>query len=347
MTVLWLLLLVAEIPTTFFNWHSSDPYTDGYFLEPSAANATTYARCFFDMKIAHARFQNATRFDSDSESSYKVTDTVAFQNMIVTFLLLVFTYITRISKILDGLPVRVIYRLRGWLGEFWVEKILLADSAFLRSRRAWSPRRILLRKYLIIRQMFALNLFCRLYADIYTSMLSEVSFSFHLLFFLAIFLLVCIVTVESLTALYAQVYWLFVSGVWAIVRLFLARTSVNIDENDMTFGQILAVLLLIAPLVPIAFAILPFIRRKRQAQISTFLYFSHCILARGPPRTVGPHLYKKFLKILNLFNKDSRLLPCAWRRSPMARLMSGQNGLPKPTTTYRGCTEPCWLQQAN
>lgn len=35
----------------------------------------------------------------------------------------------------------------------------------------------------------------------------------------------------------------------------------KIDENEMTFGQILAILLLVAPVVPIVWALGPLVRR--------------------------------------------------------------------------------------
>lgn len=38
----------------------------------------------------------------------------------------------------------------------------------------------------------------------------------------------------------------------------------NIDENEMTFGQILAILLLVGPLVPIVWVLDLFVRRGRR-----------------------------------------------------------------------------------
>lgn len=35
----------------------------------------------------------------------------------------------------------------------------------------------------------------------------------------------------------------------------MARASVDIDENEMSFGQVLAVLLLLAPVVPIGWTL--------------------------------------------------------------------------------------------
>lgn len=180
MTILLVLLLIAEIPTAFFNWNTYDHSGNNDPREVSAANATSYARCFFDMQIASERFDVAARALSGchsrcSDHTPSLRDTAAFQNMIITFLLLVFNFFTRITKIMDGPSTWVTYNLRIPLSRWWRTKVLLADSAFLRSPRIWTPRYILIRKYFVVKQGLALLLLSRLYADLYTSMLSEVS----------------------------------------------------------------------------------------------------------------------------------------------------------------------------
>ena len=189
MAILWVLLLVAEVPTAFFNWASLEEYYDGIYSrhEVSAANATSYARCFFDMKIANSRFKEANRCLTTCHiylgcqticrdhgfSSLKSTS--AFQNMIITFLLLILTGFTRVVKIMEALSTWAQYRLRARLSRFWRRRILLADSVFLRSTRNWTPIRISMWKYFVVNQGLAMLLLSRLYADIYTSTLSEVS----------------------------------------------------------------------------------------------------------------------------------------------------------------------------
>ena len=46
-----------------------------------------------------------------------------------------------------------------------------------------------------------------------------------------------------------QVYWLVVSTAWGTLRLAQAKLSVEVDDNEWSFGQILPVFLLIGPLV--------------------------------------------------------------------------------------------------
>lgn len=183
MAILLILLLVAEIPTAFFNWASA---LDEW--EVSAANATSHARCFFDMQIANERLHlaarcttycNPTSGDCETlctDNGYpSLAETSAFQNMIATFLLLVFNCFTRLMKILDRPSRWVTYKLRIPLSRWWRKRILLADSAFLRSPKLWTPKHILIRKYFLVKQGLAVLLLSRLYADLYTSTLSEVS----------------------------------------------------------------------------------------------------------------------------------------------------------------------------
>lgn len=163
MATLLVLFLVAEIPTAFFNWGSPDKNK-----EISAANATSPARCFFDMQIANKRFHELSVDAVLSETS-------AFKNMITTFLLLVFNSFTRVVEIMDRPSAWVTNNLRSPLSRWWRRQILLSDSAFLRSRKAWTPRGVLTRKYFVVKTELAVLLLSRLYADVYTSTPSEVS----------------------------------------------------------------------------------------------------------------------------------------------------------------------------
>lgn len=113
----------------------------------------------------------------------------------------------------------------------------------------------------MVKTQLAVLLLSRLYADIYTSTLSEVSIRLYP---------AAVTTVYSLSHV-IRYTWLLVSATWAIIRLFKARASVDIDENEMTFGQILAVLLLLGPLVRIGWALALFVRRGRGGHIGTLI----------------------------------------------------------------------------
>ncbi|KAM5378820.1 hypothetical protein ACJZ2D_004293 [Fusarium nematophilum] len=49
-----------------------------------------------------------------------------------------------------------------------------------------------------------------------------------------------------------SVYWLLVSAIWGTIKLFMAKSSAYVDEDDWTFGQILPIFLLLGPLVTTA-----------------------------------------------------------------------------------------------
>lgn len=52
-----------------------------------------------------------------------------------------------------------------------------------------------------------------------------------------------------------QVYWLIVSTIWGSFHLFKAKNSKKVDDVSITFGQVLPVALLIAPLLSMVFAV--------------------------------------------------------------------------------------------
>ncbi|KAH6687223.1 hypothetical protein F5X68DRAFT_239739 [Plectosphaerella plurivora] len=54
-----------------------------------------------------------------------------------------------------------------------------------------------------------------------------------------------------------HVYWALVAGIWVSVRILKARSSAQVDEGMASFGQVLAVFLLISPLVTTLVALWP------------------------------------------------------------------------------------------
>ncbi|KAJ3454048.1 hypothetical protein MRS44_018680 [Fusarium solani] len=57
---------------------------------------------------------------------------------------------------------------------------------------------------------------------------------------------------DLLISTLSDVYWLLVSAIWGTVKLFMAKSSAYVDEDDWTFGQILPIFLLLGPLVTTA-----------------------------------------------------------------------------------------------
>lgn len=68
-------------------------------------------------------------------------------------------------------------------------------------------------------------------------------------------------------------YWLVVSAIWGTIKLFQTRAAVDmVDEDSWAFGQIIPLVLLIAPL----FAIVEQLYSGMFPHIICFL-FSYCV----------------------------------------------------------------------
>lgn len=62
---------------------------------------------------------------------------------------------------------------------------------------------------------------------------------------------------------------------WGTLHLFLTKQSVTVNESEMTFGQILPIVLLVAPLLPVARAIIPLLLHPFELWPMAFLAVSH------------------------------------------------------------------------
>ncbi|KAF3807226.1 hypothetical protein GCG54_00008681, partial [Colletotrichum gloeosporioides] len=214
MLILWMLLLVAIGPTLWMNWM----YDDSYPGLPS-----TNARCFFHPSVALKTIQWRTceKYREDDEVAECVaasddgeaflSSTEALQSAVTSIVLTVFTFFTRMAKIIQQWSITIRRNVRSRANKFDTSAIL---SLLQKPRTGWRAR--LWTSILFLR--VALNLTARLYADLVSSELSDV-------------------------------YWLFVSTVWGTLRIIGVRLSVEVDENSWEFGQILPVFLLIGPIM--------------------------------------------------------------------------------------------------
>jgi len=81
-----------------------------------------------------------------------------------------------------------------------------------------SPRTETLRQLLIVQPMAAAILTARIYTDFYLSTFSEI-------------------------------WWAWAAAAWVTIRILQTRMSGNVDESEMSFGQIMAILLLVVPTI--------------------------------------------------------------------------------------------------
>ena len=128
MTVLWLGLLVAIVPTMFFNWTARERAG-----RPTAALPASNARCYFNLETAWKRHDEAGCLpDVDHcASAGPVTVSFAFQSGIVTILLSVFSYCTRLVKMTKLLSEGLRFHLRKKVSS-WVTRGLARLHTTLR-----------------------------------------------------------------------------------------------------------------------------------------------------------------------------------------------------------------------
>lgn len=156
MAVFLILLLYAKVPTAFFNWHGNE--------EPTAAVASSYAWCFFNVPKARKEFRET--------SGSKLENTAAYQNMIVSFLLLTSSFLIRLIKLYKW-PSRLMNnKIRGTLSRN--ARKLIKQLENLPGTRSWGPSASVLWRRLVVSSSFALFLLVKAYIDMYTSMLFEV-----------------------------------------------------------------------------------------------------------------------------------------------------------------------------
>lgn len=113
------------------------------------------------------------------------------------------------------------------------------------------------------------------------------------------------------------------------MRLFKARASVINDENEMTFGQILAVLLLLAPLIPIGWALIVFIRRTHRPE--------------GHDGTVILHMWHFFWHISLLTTSKVSEEHHTATTAPYPRAVSVNDGLAEPPWLLRDYYTTNWM----
>lgn len=237
--VLWLLLLVAQVPTGYFNWVPDDAE------EPSAANLTSPARCFFDLRTANARFDAVSE-----DSSLAATD--AFQNMVFSVLVVGFTFFNALVDILPSSgrvrrKLKTVFNIRRW--------------------KSSSQTRSVLKKISGLSPLVALYDYMKLMSNLLGSMLSQVGsvlspnvFHNHA---------AQVKERPVLTSTCIQSYSLVFSAIWGSRMLFQSKSLTTLDEGTMTFGQILPIFLLLAPVLAVCLELLPVLRRLETSSGST------------------------------------------------------------------------------
>lgn len=181
MTVLWLGLIPAMVPTAFFNWPNE---------EPTACLPPSNARCFFDIHVGNALFNRTAYFNNrnhsrtdgtssdpgDSWVKMDMAETSALQSATISILLLVFSYFTRTIKLIQRLSDRVRVTIRRRISDWYTQHLARLINKIARNprmsiayRRAWT--------LVCVKIGAAPYLEAKMYADLLSSDASDVSFS--------------------------------------------------------------------------------------------------------------------------------------------------------------------------
>lgn len=174
MLILWMLLLVAIGPTLWMNWTDDGSYPGGYPGLPS-----TNARCFFHPSVAlkTIKWRECEHYYKDDEIAKCVdlgghgdalSSSEAFQSAVTAIVLTVFTFFTRMAKIIQQWSTVIRRNVRPRLNKFDTSGIL---SLLQKPRIGWRAR--VWTSVLFLR--VAVNLTARVYADLVSSELSDVS----------------------------------------------------------------------------------------------------------------------------------------------------------------------------
>lgn len=181
MTVLWASLILAMVPTTFFNWL--------YHMEQTASLPSSSASCFFNFNVGHALLDDSGCFryridSSDIMDSYlshplcrplSFAKTSAFQSTIVSILLLGFSFFSRAIKLTKSLSDSVRVTIRQRTSDCYIKKLAKRIN-----KTATNPQlsNITARcvHFVHVKLRIALYLECKMYADLLVSDASDVSF---------------------------------------------------------------------------------------------------------------------------------------------------------------------------
>lgn len=221
-TSLLILLIVATVPTMYFNWHTNGIY-DILGPSASAAQPATPMRCFYNHETRH--FMHEKTFGHPNKP-LKFAATRAFQNVLISLIFLLSSYVTRVIKLFnssstffrDQVRGKLGYQLRKFFG--WILRMFDAMTRHTINPEPW---------FLLVESpILTIYFFFRVLLDIYASVLSDVGW------------------------LYGGTF----IGLWRLIVEKQSETDFVDDGEDfaqedrlMDFGQLLPLMLLASPII--------------------------------------------------------------------------------------------------
>lgn len=177
MCCLLVMLLVAIVPTAFFDWTEAETYLHQQFsgdrkleFNASSAQPSSFAVCYFNLTYGNERFSRSLLHqDAWLNKLYPSPSSLnSWQAMVMSAVLLAYGFCTRAIRLFQPLSHAVNNGVRGRTSH-----MIQFSLSWLASRRPLSP----MWKRLVVKPAVAIFLMLRLTADLITSMLGEVSHS--------------------------------------------------------------------------------------------------------------------------------------------------------------------------
>ncbi|KAF4908008.1 hypothetical protein CGCVW01_v012380 [Colletotrichum viniferum] len=158
-------LIAAIVPTGYFNWDESVAHSEG-----TASKATSNARCFFSHTTIQALW-NEPWYTSEKGSPWATT---AYESSVLSIILLTFSFFSRSVKMFRTLSELAKDTIRHRVG-LWAASRLTATATGCRRFGSTPIRRKLLEVFRPLDVMIGLYLVVKLYLDVLTSEMADVS----------------------------------------------------------------------------------------------------------------------------------------------------------------------------
>ncbi|KAI1178607.1 hypothetical protein F4777DRAFT_594366 [Nemania sp. FL0916] len=214
-------LLGAVIPTAFFDWRSSP--------ETSIAKESTPAQCFLDFTQQFKYYNRCEVGHFCRRDRESFGETYALQAMVFSSGLLIISLITRTIKLFKSLTNIVHSRLQRPLRDR-IQVFIIKGSSLMYAALSLIRRKAYRRKFSRNKQ----------------------SISPTEILFKAMWITVSL-NLDVSNSMLGEIYWLLVLLVWGTIRLVSSLAindkMVSDAESTWAFGQILPVVLLVAPII--------------------------------------------------------------------------------------------------
>ncbi|KAF3000397.1 hypothetical protein E8E14_000662 [Neopestalotiopsis sp. 37M] len=231
MTILVVMMVVALVPTIFFNWNEPQCIPmKGYFFRSdvsclncsSAAYPAAPARCFYDHAIT-MNLQDNPALCQKSSDGLEDTVTVdlarssSLQSAIVSIVVLVLSYTLRAIRLFEVLSSILQHRVRSSLARVCRNGVAVVISWELPCRMLGGT----LWSLMVLRPVLAFYIFGRLLIDF-------------------------------LFSTFADICWLLISASIGTIRLLRSIGLDDEGEKVWTFGQVMSIFLLLGPILMLA-----------------------------------------------------------------------------------------------